>query len=349
MDNKRYEQSVQMLTDKDWINRERAAVELGQIGDQRAVIPLINALKDNNEWVRANAAEALGLLKNKKAESALGLLLKDQDEWVCASAAEALGRIGGIKAVEYLMSALGHESEWVRRNTRDTLNSIANEIKDVQVLVSFLQVPYEELRASAAEALGRMNDVCVLGPLLDYYSALKDRGYALRQIKPVVRRLAPLQKENLKNFSHLFCPSCCRRPRKGRVKLGLFRSLKYACCPDCGTSVLEKGIEEVVGVIGSENGVYRNGPVFYVPLFDSRTREARYADVDRIEVWSNAGINYEEAVNLVVLELNDRSGRPSGWIKSLPVTVMAGAGLSVGASNMLKQFFGQIIVHDKSK
>ncbi len=74
-----------------------AAVEaLGNIGDVRAVEPLISALKDK-DWgwgVREGAAEALGNIGDVRAVEPLVAALKDEYRDVREVAAEALDKIG---------------------------------------------------------------------------------------------------------------------------------------------------------------------------------------------------------------------------------------------------------------
>ncbi len=62
-----------------------------KINDTRAVEPLIQALKDNNSYVRCCAALALGEIKDKRAVEPLILALKDNNSYVREDAALALG------------------------------------------------------------------------------------------------------------------------------------------------------------------------------------------------------------------------------------------------------------------
>jgi len=57
-----------------------AAFALGRIGDSRAVNPLIDALKDEDRWVREAAAEALASIRDPGAVNPLIDDLKDEDE-----------------------------------------------------------------------------------------------------------------------------------------------------------------------------------------------------------------------------------------------------------------------------
>ena len=75
--------------------RRLAAGALGELGDARAVEPLIAALKDESEVVRWSAARTLGELGNARAVEPLKELLGDEDAAVRTAAAEALKRLRG--------------------------------------------------------------------------------------------------------------------------------------------------------------------------------------------------------------------------------------------------------------
>ena len=67
--------------------RVSAAGALGQLGDARAVEPLIAALADRDSAVRVSAAGALGQLGNAQAVEPLIAALADRDSDVRVSAA----------------------------------------------------------------------------------------------------------------------------------------------------------------------------------------------------------------------------------------------------------------------
>jgi len=68
---------------------------LGELGDTRAVEPLINALNDENSWVRQSAASALGNIGDTRAEEPLKKASNDEDNEVQKIATKALIRIRG--------------------------------------------------------------------------------------------------------------------------------------------------------------------------------------------------------------------------------------------------------------
>jgi len=85
---------------------------LGQIGDERAVAPLIEVLeksKDNDS--RKTAATALGQIGDERAVMLLDKLLEDDgtDGELCLSIVGALGQIGGERAIRALTKAMSDE------------------------------------------------------------------------------------------------------------------------------------------------------------------------------------------------------------------------------------------------
>jgi HEAT repeat protein len=108
--------------------REQAAELLGELGDTRAVKPLIATLKDNSppakgpvsldaygvplphptaeDGLREQSARALGKIKDPRADGPLIAAMEDSDERVHQIAAHALGEINDPQAVNFLLKAL---------------------------------------------------------------------------------------------------------------------------------------------------------------------------------------------------------------------------------------------------
>ncbi len=79
--------------------RQAAAQALGQVGDGRAVEPLIAALNDLDLNLRSDAAEALGKLGDKRAVEPLAVALKDPFAKVSQAASNALRKLGNVDLV----------------------------------------------------------------------------------------------------------------------------------------------------------------------------------------------------------------------------------------------------------
>lgn len=96
--------SITALLDEgnDTDSRHIAAYVLGEIGDPRAVDPLIKTLKDKTEHVRTRAAHSLGQIGDPRAVDPLIVALTDNWRDMRKAAAEALAKIGTPQAREAL-------------------------------------------------------------------------------------------------------------------------------------------------------------------------------------------------------------------------------------------------------
>ncbi len=164
--------------------RQDAAEALGQIGDTRAVEPLIVALKDPWTDVRRAAAEALGQIGDARAVEPLLTALKEGDVFLQPSAAKALGQISDARAVEPLIAALKNSAQVARYEAAEALGRIG-DARAVEPLIAALkdeEVIYFDSRPSAtpamaaAEALGKIGDPRALEPLM---VALKEERVGL--------------------------------------------------------------------------------------------------------------------------------------------------------------------------
>ena len=124
---------IQLLKTGNLLERVKSAEFLGEIGDERGVLPLIEALIDSSTTVQYVAAKSLGLLGDKRAVNPLIALLTSEDKWVRLGAAQALGRIGDKKAVD--------------------------------AIIPLLTDTHHDLRAHAAGALGKLGDTRAVEPL----------------------------------------------------------------------------------------------------------------------------------------------------------------------------------------
>ncbi|GBC77852.1 Phycocyanobilin lyase subunit alpha [bacterium HR08] len=165
---------IQALRDEDWWVRTAAAKALGQIGDARAVEPLIQALRDKGKWVRTAAAKALGQIGDARAVEPLIQALRDWDESVRTAAAEALVKIGDARAVEPLIQAL--RDGWVRTAAAEALGQI-RAARAVGPLIQALRDEDWRVRTAAAEELGRIGDARAVEPLIQ---ALRDENESVR-------------------------------------------------------------------------------------------------------------------------------------------------------------------------
>ncbi len=149
--------------------RRKGVVALVDIGDARAIEPLIKALK-NKEWrVRWNGAWALGKigdasdppehdrLHSPRAVEPLIKTLDDEKDDVRWGAACSLGRvIGDGREIEPLIKALEDDRvSYVRYYAAEALGKIG-DARAVEPLTKALGDDYEAVREAAAEALKKL-------------------------------------------------------------------------------------------------------------------------------------------------------------------------------------------------
>lgn len=152
-----------------------AAIDaLGQIGDARAIVPLLEALESKDKWVRRAAARALEGMENELIIQPLmgHLLLEDEDDdEVRRSAAKALARMQPEEAIEHLAKALKDTSLGVRLDAGYALGRIGEPAIDV--LIKARYDSDSKVRDSAVAALGNIGGELVKGELI---GVLRDKN-----------------------------------------------------------------------------------------------------------------------------------------------------------------------------
>ena len=136
--------------------REDAAYTLGEIGDVRAVEPLIEALYYPKGYVCDRAVVALGKIGDERAVFDLSELLGLEGEYMRYRefAAEALGRIGE-PATESLIWYLGDANSNIRRYAARALVDIGKPA--VESLITALE-ECDGYWGAIAEVLGEIGD-----------------------------------------------------------------------------------------------------------------------------------------------------------------------------------------------
>ena len=156
--------------------RQAASRALGEIGDVRAVEPLIALLcdEDEDEKLRKSATAALGKIGDARAVEPLIAVLKDRTYRVHDEAEYALGQIGA-PAVESLLTMLKDSNREVRRAAARTLGR-TGDVRAVELLIALLQD--QELRRAAIFGLGHMGDARAVEPLI---AVLRDADSIVRE------------------------------------------------------------------------------------------------------------------------------------------------------------------------
>jgi len=158
---------IDLLDSPDKDIRIRVSSILSQIGDRRAIEPLISSLKNDSEKdVRANAATALGNMrargKNNQAVEALANAL-ESDEKTMLNATSALGtiKVNNDKAIEKLIEIASNrtERESVRTDALSALQSLAPKTStDAMLRIMMADGESAVVRKAAVTVLGAIKD-----------------------------------------------------------------------------------------------------------------------------------------------------------------------------------------------
>jgi hypothetical protein len=115
------------LKDSHWLNRKYAAEVLGELKDERAVRPLVNALTDEVGDVRQRAYDSLIKLGGVAVTSLIPLLVSEEDE-LRQSVTEIIRKIGK-PAVEPLATALAEADDRLKSRIMKVLDRMGYKPK----------------------------------------------------------------------------------------------------------------------------------------------------------------------------------------------------------------------------
>ncbi|GBO53266.1 hypothetical protein APA_1173 [Pseudanabaena sp. lw0831] len=166
---KAVEPLIEALKDPDYDvqSKAKAAEALGKIGSDKAVQPLIEAFQDPN--LRRQASEALIKIGNVMASELISntliARLKDPNIKLRNEAAEALVKIGSKKAVESLILDLKDPTDHVRRQAAESLVTIVSD-KAIESLILTLEDSNVYTSIFAAKALDKIAKVTCNLPTL---------------------------------------------------------------------------------------------------------------------------------------------------------------------------------------
>ena len=145
--------------------RRAAAYALRNIGDHRAVEPLLAACNDSSRSVRGRAIRALGAIGDSSAIVPLIGILQGEDRSVWPSVATALGQLKARQALPVLIDRLDSDEVFTARAACRALGTIKNS-QAVVSLLSALEHTDSSVRNEAAKALGSIGDKNAVSPLL---------------------------------------------------------------------------------------------------------------------------------------------------------------------------------------
>lgn len=153
---KDFEEYIQELEHPDPSVRRHAAIALGDLGDPRALDPLIKTLQEDKEVFGAApyAADALGRIGDPRAVEPLIAAL--EIPMVVPAAIKALSELGDARMVEPLICMLQEQHE--HASTIATVLGNYGDPRAVDPLMDSLRNGTSSLRFYSARALGKLGD-----------------------------------------------------------------------------------------------------------------------------------------------------------------------------------------------
>jgi len=138
---------LDLLKDKDWYRRREAATTLGEMGDERAIPPLITALRDAEWNVREAAEDALAQIGSPAVEPLIKALREYQ---VRKFVIKILGKIKDERVLDPLFAQLRNEE--FKEAATDALVEVGQP--SVERLTAVLNDKDKNVRKHAVIALG---------------------------------------------------------------------------------------------------------------------------------------------------------------------------------------------------
>lgn len=153
------------LTSLDWHRREITCRELGAIGDESAVQPLIDLLDDSRPPVQQAACDALGEIGDERAVFPLVRRL-DTARHLRHSICRVLGLIGDHRAFETLMKYIEDDSPSVYFAVYKSLGQLADE-RALEPLIERLEYDDWHIREAICYSLGDLGDSHAVEPVIE--------------------------------------------------------------------------------------------------------------------------------------------------------------------------------------
>ncbi|MBD2035171.1 HEAT repeat domain-containing protein [Leptolyngbya sp. FACHB-321] len=148
--------------------RATAAIALGRVGDL-TLVPVMDALQDEDAFVRRSAAGALGMMYDERAVLPLTEALQDAEDEVVLQAIESLRWLAVrarhvLEAVPTLCQLLTHTNWQIREAAARALSQSPDE-QNLIPLVTSLSDPHPTVRKSVVFALRYLGDERAIAPV----------------------------------------------------------------------------------------------------------------------------------------------------------------------------------------
>lgn len=183
---------INILSSEDKKMLNGAVNSLGEIGDERAVEPLLNLLISNSKIYAVS--NALSNIKSKKTVEPLINLLRNDDKNIKRQSTTILGNIGDKRAIDPLIEILNDNDAYLRVRAVKSLGQI-NDDKVIDPLLNALNDSAASVRGEAASAFGNIGDEI---HLISLETLLSDKNENVqRKAQDSIKKIKAESKERL--------------------------------------------------------------------------------------------------------------------------------------------------------
>jgi len=191
---------------------------------REAVKPLVDALADDDQFVRREIVKALGLANDSQVKDYLILSLTDKDNGVRQNAVKALGNIGGKDIVPHIINIMGDINNEVKKKAVIVLVNLRDSAAIPHLINVLDNGENPEARKQAAMSLGAFKDKKVVEVLLKMAKTeVKDLSVRLTAITSLCKIEGDLEPEI---FSDLLDDSNYEIRKIAVRCLGIFKNKK---------------------------------------------------------------------------------------------------------------------------
>jgi HEAT repeat protein len=301
------------LTDEDPAVRKYSIRALKEIGDSKATVPLMLALrKEDNSKVKRQIAKALGCIgyHDKATVDSLLKVLKDKDSNLRREAAFALMITKEERAIEPLTSALNDNDFGVRIAAAHSLTRMG---RDTKTLIKALKNKYTVVRWIAAYEIGERKDPAAIKPLLECMK--EETTYDEEETEKIIKDLNIdlYSKDDYCSPSHIRSRFCSYgRPVKTKDEP---KDGQFAACCVLGELKAKEAVKPLIKALKHEKDYIRAAAAWSLgeikdkratkPLVESLKDKSE--EVRRSTYWALVGIRDEKAVEPLISLLKDKN------------------------------------------
>lgn len=148
---------VALLQYRDSWVRIKAALALGELGNDAGVAPMLELLAGKHGGDQRGAALALGQLRDRRAVEPLLAALADWPNHMRVDAARALGQLGDPRAVSPLIAARASNDRWVADAATQALDELRERVGEEAFGLELRRASQDEARAGR-DASSRTTD-----------------------------------------------------------------------------------------------------------------------------------------------------------------------------------------------